>query len=181
MTSNTLMYKVIRFDKKNCVVREKYNNFYYMFEKLALAKKMKVLNRIPKKRELRTYLINKYEKNNHEFKLSNKDFKRLERPRKYELPVNVVDILELFLDEVIKNKENFDYKCNDSEIVSIHMIKNSIDLLNVLIAFLDDPDNSSAEAQKYAKSVEYVKSKLQNFDQKHNYTINSILKKKEGK
>lgn len=175
------MYKIIRFDKKNCVVREKYNNFYYMFEKLALAKGMKVLNYIPKKKELRTYLINEYEKNNYEFKLSNKDFKRLERPRKYELPVNVVDVLELFLTEIIRNKTNFNYECNDSEIVSIHMIKNSIDLLNVLIAFLDDPDNSNAKAQKYAKSVEYVKNKLQVFDQKHNYTINSILKKKEAK
>ena len=175
------MYKIIRFDKKNCIVREKYNNFYYMFEKLALAKGMKVLNYIPKKRELRTYLIDEYEKNNYEFKLSNKDFKRLERPRKYELPVNVVDVLELFLTEIIRNKTNFDYECNDSEIVSIHMIKNSIDLLNVLIAFLDDPDNSNDKAQKYAKSVEYVKNKLQVFDQNHNYTINSILKKKEAK
>lgn len=78
------MNKVIKLDKAS-VKCKKHNNIYAINEDLARVNGMVSMCYFPKRKEIREYIVkvhlNTY--NNSPYKVSKKDIKRLENPRKY--------------------------------------------------------------------------------------------------
>lgn len=178
------MLKVIRLDKKEYRVN-RYNNMYYINEALAKAEKIFFMEYIPSRKKLRKHLINiandalekKYGKGNF-FPVSNKDIKRMERPRKFEIPVNIVDILDIIIKETISNKENFTYRASvgEDDIISQHALANTIYMLRAFKAWLDANDEGvRPECDKYREEVAYVAKRFEEFDELYPGLFNSLF------
>ena len=161
------MIKVVRLDKRQ-YAGAKYNNMFEINNELAKAKKMLTLDYIPQRYALRRKLIEECNKANIIPEVSHKDIKRLEKPIKCQVPINVMDILEVIVKEIIKNKDNFHYRASDDYIVSLHMIYNTIESINDFYHWLEaHPNSERAECEKYREEVNYIKAKIKEFDSKY--------------
>lgn len=171
------MVKVIKIDKET-VRCKKHNNLYAINSDLARAKNMIAMMYFPKRKEFMEYIIKKH-KNMYPdspYKVSKKDIKRLENPRKYEIPVNIVEILEILVEEVITNKDKVTYRASDDEILSKHMIFCTIKSLNNFAAWLAaHPIGERPMNDKYRQEVSYVINALERFDLEYNFDFNSLF------
>ena len=170
------MLKVIRLDKKE-YNGERYNNLFKIDNELALAEGLVAFDYIPRRKALRRRIIDLHNKTyDSEFPVSHKDIKRMERAYKCEIPINIVDVLEILITEIIQYKKDFNYRAQDDYIVSCHILKNTIDSLTIFKAWL----NSHAygirpECDKYRDEVAYVSRRLEEFDQKYPQVFNELF------
>ena len=170
------MVKVIRLDKRN-YGGPKYNNLFKINNELAIATGMSVFNYIPKRRQLRKHIIAIHNTGNCRFPVSHKDIKRMERPNKCEVPVNIIDILEILICEIVCVKNRFNYRAQDENIISYHVLENTIEALRDFFAWLDaHPEGDRPECDKYREEVEYVLKRLEAFDIKYPGVFNSLFK-----
>lgn len=172
------MRKVIRLSKRDYSKYIK-NNLSTIDDKLAIAEGMAVFNKIPRRRQLRQHFIDlSKQKSGCPFPISHKDIRRLERPAKCEIPVNIVDILELLVEDLKFYKDKFTYRADatDSSIVSIHILRNTIEQIRVFYQWLKGHmDNPSFENNKYRQEVNYVVKRLREFDSKYPGLFNSLF------
>lgn len=171
------MKKVIKIDKKS-VKCKRHNNVFAINGDLARAKDMVAMSYFPKRKEFREYIVNIHANTypNSPHKASRKDIKRLENPKKYEIPVNIVEILEILVNEVQTNKKKVNYRANDNLIISKHMLFCTLKSLNNFAEWLNaNPIGLRPENDKYRVEVAYVVKALEEFDQKYNIDFNSLL------
>ena len=170
------MNKVIRLDKQE-YEGSKYNKLFEINNELARAKGLVTLDYIPLRWSLRHHIIQRCnEKKDIIAEVSHKDIKRMEKSQKCQVPINIIDILEVIIDEIIKCKKDFNYRANDEYIISIHMLYNTIDSLKNLIAWLETHDEGiRPECDKYRDAVLYVKGRLEEFDVAHPELFNELF------
>ena len=170
------MNKVIRLDKQE-YKGPKYNNLFKINNELACAMGLVVFEYIPLKRSLRRHIIDKCnQKNNIIAPVSHKDIKRLETSQKCEVPINIIDILEVIVDEILIHRKEYNYRSNDQYIISMHMLNNTIDSLRNLIVWLsDNREGVRPECDKYRESVLYVERRLKEFDAAHPQLFNQLF------
>lgn len=172
------MLKVIRLDKRE-YGGGKYNNLKKINESLAEAKQQFVFECIPSKKKLRKQIMKKCnERKTCIVPVSNKDIKRMERAKKCEVPINIVDILEIIITEIINNKDDFEYRApkNDNSIVSCHALNNTISAIRDFKDWLDAHDGGERpECDKYREEVKYVLKRLDEFNDKYPEIFNALF------
>lgn len=170
------MLKVIRLNKKE-YHGERFNNLFKIDNELSVAEGLVAFEYIPRRKALRKHIMDLHNKNNNcEFPVSHKDIKRMERPYKCEIPVNIVDILEIIIAEIVQYKKEFNYRSQDNYIVSCHILKNTIDTITIFKAWLDSHDYGiRPECDKYRKETEYVYNRLIAFDKKYPQVFNDLF------
>ena len=164
----TELKKVIRLDKRE-YIGPKYNNLFTINNELARAKESLALDYIPLRRAYRQQIIVKCNQNKSIVaKVSHKDIKRMEKSRKCEVPINIVDILEVIVDEIKNHKQKFNYRANDQYIISMHMLYNTIDSLNNFMVWINAHDEGvRSQCDKYRTEAYYVQKRLSEFDAKN--------------
>ena len=174
------MNKVIRLgNNKQEYNLKKYNNAYKIHSDLAIAKGLSVLNKYPMRRKLRIELVKKCNKNQKGiFKVSQKDFKRIEQAYKSELPVVLIDIMEVLYDELIKFKNKTKYRApNDNVKILKFAIDQTHQILDVYKAWLAaHGENEDSEKNKYRKEMEYLEKRIDEFNKKHPGGYNDIFR-----
>lgn len=170
------MLKVIRLNKKEYNV-ESLNNLFKIDNELAVAEGLVAFDYIPRRKALRKRIMNLHNKNSKcEFPVSHKDIKRMERPCKCEIPVNIVDVLEIIINEIVQYKSEFNYRAQDDYIVSYHILKNTIDTLTIFKGWLDSHEEGvRPECDKYRQEVEYVYNRLKKFNEKYPHIFNELF------
>ena len=170
------MLKVIKLDKKE-YGREHFNNLFKINNELAVAKDLVAFDYIPKRKSLRKHIMNIHNKKcNCKFPVSHKDIKRMERPYKCEIPVNIVDILEIIITEIVQHKDKFNYRAQDTNIVSEHVLNNTIRTLKLFKAWLDAHENGvRPECDKYREETAYVCQRLEEFNKKYPQVFNDLF------
>ena len=176
INGKTEMKKVIRLDKQE-YSGPKYNNLFAINNELARAKELLALDYIPLRRAYRQQIIAKCNQNKSIVAdVSHKDIKRMEKSRKCEIPINIVDILEVIVDEVKNHKQKFNYRANDQYIISMHMLYNTIDILNNFMVWIMAHDEGiRPECYKYSIEACYVQKRLSEFDAKHPELFNELF------
>lgn len=170
------MNKVIKLDKQE-YLGPKYNNLLIINNELACAMGLIALDYIPLRWNLRQHIMNKCNSDKQIiFKVSHKDIKRMEKSQRCEVPINIIDILEVIVNEILAHKEQFHYRANDNYIISMHMLYNTIDSLKNLIVWLEANEvGVRPECDKYRESVSYVKKRLEEFDAAHPHIFNDLF------
>lgn len=173
------MLKVIKLDKHIFNIKKKENNnIIDINNNLALSLNFTTINRIPKRRAFRSFIIKETEKGNKKLSVSNKDIKRMECPWKFEIPTNIVSILETIIINVIGNKDSFRYRADDDDkkIVSDFALLHTIEQVRVFIAYINTHDlELNPTVAKYKDEIEYVSKEFQEFDKKYNYIFNKLF------
>lgn len=171
-----MLKKVIRFDK--CRYKgKKYNHALEINKALALAEGICCFECIPKRRAYRKYIMSLCNRNSSlQYPVSHKDIKRLECAGKCELPINAVDILEVLIAEIAKMKNNFNYKAQDTYIISRHILNYTVESLEDFRLWLRGHKvGEMPECDKFRDEVAYIKKRLDEFDEKHPGIFNSLL------
>lgn len=170
------MKKIIKLDKQE-YRGPKYNNLFTINNELASAKELLSLDYIPLRRAYRQQIITKCnQRKNIVAKASHKDIKRMEKSCKCEVPINIVDILEVIVDEIKNHKQKFNYRANDHYIISMHMLYNTIDSLNNFIVWIMEYDEGIRyQCDKYRTEAHYVKKRLSEFDAEHPGLFNELF------
>lgn len=176
ITEETEMKKVIRLDKQE-YSGPKYNNLFTINNELARAKELLALDYIPLRRAYRQQIIAKCNQNKSIIaEASHKDIKRMEKSRKCEVPINIVDILEVIVDEIKNHKQKFNYRASDQYIISMHMLYNTIDSLNNFMVWIMAHDEGTrSQCDKYRTEAHYVQKRLSEFDAKHPELFNELF------
>ena len=100
----------------------------------------------------------------------------MEKSRKCEVPINIVDILEVIVDEIKNHKQKFNYRANDQYIISMHMLYNTIDSLNNFMVWIMAHDEGTrSQCDKYRTEAHYVQKRLSEFDAKHPELFNEFI------
>lgn len=177
------MLKVIRLDKKE-YEGKKHNNLHEINKELASVKRIFVISNVPSRRKFRKQFVeiaNKElrKKNKNEFfPVSIRDIKRLEYPKKCEIPVNIVDILEILISEINKYKNDITYRATDKEnaIISYYILTNTIDSLNIFKSWLKSHEvGERPECDKFREEVKYVAKRLEDFNVSHSQLFNELF------
>lgn len=170
------MLKVIRFDKSE-YVGERYNNALNINNALAVARGMAVLKCIPKRRAYRKHIMRLCnERPNLPFRVSQKDIKRLECAARCELPVNVIDILEVLVSEIQGAKDKIKYRAQDNYIISFHILNQTLNTLEDFRRWLAGHNIGERPMDdKYRDGVDYVKRRLDEFNKQNQGEFNSLF------
>lgn len=171
------MIKVIRLGKRWYNASLKYNNIYAINDALALAKRMAVFGRMPRRKALREYIIKRSLR--HEgvvTEISHRDIKRMERAYKCEIPINIIDILEIIMEEIVIVREFFEYRAKDDAIISMHTIGNTIEYLRFVMDHMHDEQGEILpQFKKYEQEIAHVNRRIQEFDAKYLGVFDSIF------
>lgn len=111
-----------------------------------------------------------------QYNVSHKDIKRLECAQKCELPITVVDILEVLVNEITNVKGKMNYIANDDYIISAHILNQTLDFLkSFFLGFTSTSISNRSENKKYITELNYVKNRFDEFNKLHPGTFNSLL------
>lgn len=170
------MRKVIKIDRR-IYNGKQYNNIFKINNELAIAKDKAVFNYIPKRKSLRRDIINLHNsKYKSEFPVTHRDIKRMERPDKCEIPVNIMSVLEVIITEICLVKTKFSYRAQDNSIISCHALEGTVELLNLFDAWLNAHEvGERPECDKYRTEVAYVIQQIKSFDARHPGVFNSLF------
>lgn len=171
------MIKVIRLGKSWYNANLKYNNIHAINDALALAKRMAVFGRFPKRKALREHIITKsLHRKGVVVEISHRDIKRMERASKCEIPINIIDILEIVMEEIVIVREFFEYRAKDDAIISMHTIGNTIEYLRFVMDHMHDEQGEILpQFRKYEQEIAHVNRRIQEFDAKYPGMFNSIF------
>lgn len=171
------MRKVIKLGKRWYNSNLKYNNIYVINDALALAKGMSVLGHFPKRKALREHIIMKSRRRKGvAAEIRRKDIKRMERACKCEIPINIIDILEIIMEEIVIVRDDFEYRANDDAIISMHTLGNTIRYLRFVMDHMHDEEgNILPQFQKYQHEIAHVNRRIQEFDAKYPGVFDSIF------
>lgn len=171
------MNKVIKLDKRWYNSKLKYNNIHAINDALAIAKHMSVFGRFPKRKSLREHIMlqSTYRKGVIA-EVSHKDIKRMERAYKCDIPINIIDILEIIMEEIVLVRTNFKYRANDDVIISMHTIGNTIEYLHFVMDHMrDEQGDLLPQFKKYEDEITHVNRRIKEFDDKYPDVFDSIF------
>lgn len=175
------MRKVIKLSKRE-YRNYMENNLSEIDDKLAIAEGMAVFNKIPKRKKLRRHFIDlSKRKADCPFPISHKDIRRLEKPSKCEVPVNIVDILELLVDDINIYRDSFTYRARpyDKSIVSVHILRCTIEQITMFRSWLKDHlDDQNYANNKYRDEINYVAGRLKKFDAEYPGVFNTLFEER---
>lgn len=138
-----------------------------------------IFNQI-KRKKLRKYIIEQYNSKfpNSMRRLSQKQIIALEHPNTLVIPVNIVDILEIIVEDIKSNKSRFHYRAdnNNEDIVSMYMVKYTLYALQYFKAWLKaHKDNPRSGCEKYRKESNYISNRLEEFNSRYPGVFNSLF------
>ncbi len=173
------MLKVIKINKYGFNARRKdINNIVHINNALAVSLNLATINGMPKRKSFRNFIIDKIQIKPNEHSVSNKDIMRLERPWKFQIPVNIVSILETIVKQIVINKNTFFYRAatNDDRTVSAYALFHTIGQIRALIAYIDTHDlHSRPDIAKYQEEIKYVSDRFAEFDKEYPMIFNNLF------
>lgn len=171
----------------------KYNNLLAVNDALAKARDLTTCIDKPRRRayqEMIIYLSRTRYRDDMDsaVPISKKDIRRLERPGRGKIPVNIFDILEIIVRELAVEGQlehsKFEYpnleRCDT--IISEYLVRNSIALVtalwNTILLIEADAagEHPPVENLKYRDAAAYVLSRLEDFDNRHPGYFSSLFK-----
>lgn len=173
------MRKIIKLRKSDFNTKKKdINNIVDINNALSLCLGIKTLLGVPKRKKFRKHIIGITKPET--FPVSGKDIRRLECPGKFEIPVNIVDILEKVIEEIKLNRNNFRYRApeNNNQIISDYSLHITLQHLNHFYSIFNDSDynlEEHPETLKYKEEIEYVKKRMIEFNEKYDYIFNDLF------
>lgn len=160
------MVKVIRLDKREFNFGKKYNNLHDINDAVTEAMGMVGFRDQPKRRMYRAHVIAQAKAKVPIFPVTQRDIKRVECPAKCEIPVNIVEILEVVVEDVQNYHNSIEYRANDSRIVSEYMLENIVQIIRLFYAWLrNHPLGERPHNDKYRDETAYIIRRLQEFDE----------------
>lgn len=170
------MIKVIRLNKREYNMGKTFNNLHDINDAAATAKGMVGFRNQIKRRMYRNFLINKSKIKVPIFPVTHRDIKRIECPGKCEIPVNIVEILEVVVEDVRANHEIINYEANDDRIISEYMLENIVLLIKLFNEWLRIyPEGEQPCNDKYRRETAYIVRRLGEFNQKYPGTFDSLF------